>query len=125
MRSGARKKWLKETGKGQEYLSRTDPIREKKGRRKRKLEVIEAYGGECACCGETNPVLLTIDHIHNNGKEHRKEMSGGDQLYIWLKKEGFPTAEYQLLCYSCNIGKHRNGGVCPHLDDGEKWLSAA
>lgn len=21
---------------------------------------------------------------------------------------------YQLLCFNCNCGRHRNGGVCPH-----------
>lgn len=26
---------------------------------------------------------------------------------------GFP-AEYQILCFNCNIGRSRNGGRCPH-----------
>lgn len=26
---------------------------------------------------------------------------------------GFPP-EYQIQCFNCNLGRARNGGVCPH-----------
>lgn len=86
-------------------------------------EVFAAYGGYvCACCGETEPLFLTLDHVGNNGNEHRRELAGetkdyrsmtGIATYRALKKAGFP-AGYQVLCSNCNHGKHRNGGVCPH-----------
>jgi len=83
--------------------------------------VFAAYGGyRCACCGETEPLFLGIDHIENNGAEHRKSIFKGDYrsatgifMYRWLKKSGFPPG-YQVLCANCNHGKHRNGGICPH-----------
>ena len=81
-------------------------------RKKRKMEVIEAYGGSCVCCGETEPVFLTIDHIHNNGNILRKVET--TQIYAYLKRNGFPKDNYQLLCFNCNLGKHHNGGKCPH-----------
>ena len=38
-----------------------------------KEQVYEAYGGyKCACCGETEPMFLSIDHIDNNGAEERR-----------------------------------------------------
>lgn len=80
-------------------------------------EAFEAYGGyRCACCGETEPVFLSIDHIHNDGAEQRRRGDygrNGTSFYHWLRKNGYP-AGYQVLCLNCNIGKHRNGGVCPH-----------
>jgi hypothetical protein len=82
-----------------------------------KLQVFEAYGGfKCACCGETEPLFLSIDHIDNNGSEMRRNGihgRSGTQFYQWLRKNGFPDG-FQVLCMNCNVGKHRNGGVCPH-----------
>lgn len=80
-------------------------------------EVFEAYGGrKCACCGETEPLFLSIDHIDNDGAEMRKNGThsrGGTAFYQWLRKSGFPK-DFQVLCMNCNTGKHRNGGACPH-----------
>jgi hypothetical protein len=92
----------------------------------RNLEITKqtfvAYGGSCECCGESRLMLLTIDHVRNNGTEHRREVLGpgrraGIHFYRWLMKQGFPqTGEFRLLCYNCNLGRERNGGVCPHKD---------
>ena len=52
-------------------------------------EAIMAYGGyECACCGEAEPLYLSIDHVNNDGAQHRKELGslGGHKLYKWLKR---------------------------------------
>lgn len=80
-------------------------------------DVFSAYGGyKCACCGETEPLFLTIDHIENNGAEMRRNGThsrGGTHFYQWLRKSGYPNG-FQVLCMNCNLGKHRNGGVCPH-----------
>src|SRR5262252_4538483 len=40
-----------------------------------RLEMIAAYGGECACCGETEPVFLTLDHVNGDGAAHRRSMN--------------------------------------------------
>jgi hypothetical protein len=75
-------------------------------------EVIAHYGGKCACCGETERLFLSIDHINNDGAKHRREVPASS-LYRWLKKNGYPEG-FQVLCMNCNCGKARNGGVCPH-----------
>lgn len=36
-------------------------------------------------------------------------------MYRWAILNGFPD-ELQLLCFNCNCGRQRNGGVCPHVD---------
>ena len=79
--------------------------------------VYAAYGGYiCACCGETQPMFLSIDHVENNGAAERRSgayKGGGSAFYGWLKKQGFPPG-YQVLCMNCQVGKHKNKGVCPH-----------
>lgn len=81
-------------------------------------EVFAQYGGYvCACCAEDEPIVLTIDHIENNGREHRQQLENrrfsGEKFYRWLRRNDFPPG-YQVLCWNCNMGKYRNGGVCPH-----------
>lgn len=75
--------------------------------------VITHYGG-CVCCGEETKEFLTIDHVNGNGQEHRKEIGGGGAtLARWLVENDFPE-DLRLLCFNCNLGRERNGGVCPH-----------
>lgn len=76
--------------------------------------VIEAYGGKCTCCAESEPVFLTIDHIAGNGKQDRDAGKSGVSLYKALVKMGFPKENYRLMCFNCNLGRARNGGICPH-----------
>ncbi len=105
--------------KKNEEWKATHPERIKKydalWRRRLKQEVVEAYGSKCACCGETEPWFLTIDHVNNDGKEHRLALNtkGGSHFYGWLKRQGFPQDRFQLLCYNCNCAKER-AGICPH-----------
>jgi len=85
----------------------------RRSNRRLKLKVYEAYGNRCICCGEDNLGFLSIDHINGGGRAHRKEVGGGVQLWRLIIKAGFP-ADYQLLCYNCNLGRYHNGGICPH-----------
>jgi hypothetical protein len=81
-----------------------------------KNAVYAAYGGyRCACCGETEPSFLAIDHVDNDGYAHRKKIGfrGGIGIYLWIVKNQFPPG-FQVLCYNCNQGKRINGGICPH-----------
>ena len=83
-----------------------------------KLEMQAAYGGKCACCSEMQPLLLCLDHVNNDGAQSRKT-EAKEQLWNRLKQEGWPTGDYQLLCWNCNDSKSWNGrGICAHLDEG-------
>ena len=73
-----------------------------------KLEIIEAYGGRCALCGESHWEFLTIDHINGGGAVHRRTTGGGAGLYRMLKKYGWPKDDYRLLCSNCNCSKKQN-----------------
>jgi hypothetical protein len=79
-----------------------------------KLAAFYAYGGpKCVCCGESHELLLTIDHINGGGSRHRKDTNNA--IYKWLKDNNYPEG-FQVLCWNCNMGKHLNGGVCPHKE---------
>lgn len=96
--------------------------RNPKGRAELREEVYAAYGGAfCTCCGESEPVFLTLDHSHNDGAAHRKEVfgekGGGVRFYEHLKKLGFPQdIGLRVMCFNCNCGRVRNEGICPHKE---------
>jgi hypothetical protein len=96
------------------YNYKKDIVSEKNYKRNRvlKQEIIDAYGSSCVCCGEIDFEFLTIDHINNNGKQHRQEI-GKRNIYIWLKNHNFPKDNFQLLCWNCNMAKGHYG-QCPH-----------
>lgn len=84
--------------------------------RRNRLEALDAYGRRCACCGETTLAFLTIDHINNDGAEHRRSIVGGGSgstFIKWLKRNGYPKDNFQVLCFNCNCAKSKTG-VCPH-----------
>ncbi len=74
-------------------------------------EAIEGYGRVCKCCGESDSRFMTLDHVNDDGKEHRKELRSKSP-YLWAIENGFPD-RLQLLCWNCNMGK-KIYGTCPH-----------
>jgi len=99
---------------------------QKESKQRLKLLCMEAYGGPvCVCCGETCMDMLNIDHINEDGSYHRKNLNkhgnAGCSTYHWLKANDFPDG-FQVLCYNCNISKHRNG-ICSHqLNKGSETI---
>lgn len=94
------------TGYCQTHLdaSRLDGVRRNNDARNK---VFDHYGRCCASCGETIQLFLTIDHIANNGAEHRRASThgiSGNVLYKWLVRNSFPEG-FQTLCFNCNMAK--------------------
>lgn len=83
------------------YRSNADRIKARK--RKLKLIAFERYGGAvCARCGDDRFGVLTIDHIAQDGAEHRKSVGLKDAIYKWLKKANYPSG-FRVLCANCNL----------------------
>lgn len=87
-------------------------------RKRVRRDVINKYGGKCKCCGETELLFLTIDHINNDGHVERKKIGNGNtpsstQFYLKLNREP-KRDDIQVLCFNCNLGRSMNGGICPH-----------
>lgn len=87
----------------------------KKYRQQLRKEILEAYGNKCACCDESHPEFLAVDHINGGGNQHKKQLgiSGGLGFYRWLKQQDFPKEDFQILCHNCNLSKAFYG-YCPH-----------
>lgn len=94
-------------------LSRESQARTRKRNRD---QLIEAYGGKCACpkCPETNTAFLTLEHVNGDGRKHRAER--GSHTYADLRRRGYPKDGYTLLCWNCNA-MTRYGRTCPHEED--------
>ena len=75
-----------------------------------KKQAIDHYGGHCADCGESDPVVLEFHHSNHDGNLHRdrtggwKEFNTGDTAYV-LKRIGYPT-DIELLCANCHKRRH-------------------
>lgn len=88
-------------------------IRRQEQSRRIRLEIFSNYGGPiCRCCGETEFVFLTLDHINNDGAQHRRKVGTGSTFYKWVIANKFPKG-LQVLCWNCNEAK-RILGSCPH-----------
>jgi len=87
-----------------------------KSNKRARNRVIAYYSSgtmRCLCCDENTLEFLTIDHVNNNGAEHRRQIKReGTGLIQWLIKNDFPEG-FQILCYNCNCAKRLNG-ICPH-----------
>lgn len=81
-----------------------------------RAEALVAYGGEyaaCACCEEWRWQFLEIDHMNNDGAQHRKELKDSSTAVLrWLRRQGYPPG-YQVLCRNCNHARYVHG-TCPH-----------
>lgn len=78
-----------------------------------KKEVINYYGGKCACCGEKYLEFLCIDHINGGGSKHRKIIKArGGAFLRFLRSINYPKG-YQVLCHNCNASLAHHG-YCPH-----------
>lgn len=107
-----------------EYNSRPDVKKRVKEysfekRLKQKIQVYNHYSNydiKCNCCGEKQIEFLTLDHINNDGSQHKKEnnISGGHKMREWIIKNNFPPG-FQILCWNCNCAKGVDlENICPH-----------
>ena len=69
----------------------------------------------CRCCGESNVEFLALDHVNNDGGEHRRAIGkkGGNSFYAWLRKTGYTYEHLVVACHNCNLARAMYG-ECPH-----------
>jgi hypothetical protein len=86
-----------------------------------RLEMIEALGGKCACCGEDHPQFLTLEHVQGGRHFYGKRYGRGEgyqqsSTYMEMaraKREGWDRTRWECLCMNCNFAKGHYG-ECPH-----------
>lgn len=82
-------------------------------RKQYRAEAITAYGGKCACCGESEYTFLVIDHPNGGGRKEREALRMWASSFIRdLARRGYPTG-YRVLCHNCN-SSYGYYGYCPH-----------
>ena len=71
-----------------------------------KQEVLTHYGkdGNLQCCWPECTIkdldMLSLDHVNDDGAEHRKHIGKGTRMYLWAKRCGFPVGILQTLCHN-------------------------
>ena len=89
--------------------------RSKKARHYRSIrdKARSRLGGKCTCCGESQPTMLNIDHVYNDGHLENKNTRSRAVIKQVLRLAN-PHERFQLLCANCNQSKQLNGGTCAH-----------
>jgi hypothetical protein len=71
----------------------------------RKIRVLTHYGkdGRLMCCWEgcsiSDPDMLSLDHINNDGAEDRRQGKTGTSLYLRVERDGY-REDLQTLCHN-------------------------
>ena len=77
----------------------------KKYRKELRMSVIKGLGGKCVCCGESEDQFLSIHHIGGGGRKHEEEVGRGGGIFRDIRKQGYPTNRYQVLCHNCHFAR--------------------
>lgn len=85
--------------------------RKQKQYRELRVQVLDHFGNKCGCCGESHRAFLNVDHINGDG---RLERSRHDLCKMYRQVLAGLRPDIRLLCWNCNLGRERNGGICPH-----------
>lgn len=79
----------------------------------RRNEFLEMYGSKCECCGETENIFLTLDHIKGQKGIPIAKKERGVNSYRSAIAEYRPDT-YRILCMNCNFATRFEGAICPH-----------
>ena len=75
----------------------------------RRTAIINEYGHACAWCGEDEYIFLTLDHVNDDGADHRRELGAGhNNILTYIEENNYPDS-IQLLCWNCNATKQYHG----------------
>jgi hypothetical protein len=93
--------------RGDDYLEAVNHNHRVKNRTS-KLRALEIVGGgvvQCVICAESDPDMLTIDHVHDDGAQHRRDGARGAKIYWQLIRGEIEPGRLQILCANHNQKK--------------------
>lgn len=76
-------------------------------RENKRKNIIDELGGKCRACGETDQIVLDIDHINDDGAKERRETKRKNIVDI-ISANPESLHKYQVLCKNCNWRKEYN-----------------
>jgi hypothetical protein len=71
------------------------------------------YGPECAGCGETDEVTLTLDHVYGDGAEHRRQRKRSQHGIYLDALDADDPLQFRILCMNCQF-RAKAGKRLPH-----------
>ena len=100
-----RERLIREQGKYNQTEEHRRYMREYTHRHNQQLKerVLGHYSNgqpKCAECGIVDLRILSLDHINNNGYQHRAKIGSGYSVYRWIEKNNYPP-NFQCLCMNC------------------------
>ena len=74
------------------------------GQARRRIRVVELYGGRCNCpgCPVTDPSIMDLDHVLGNGGFERAQSYPNQ---AWVYAQQYRPDIYQILCPNCHRSK--------------------
>lgn len=67
--------------------------------------LFEMYGRTCAICGFGDCRALSLDHIHGDGNEERRQV--GENGVYRLALQEYAPGRYRILCMNCQFIEHK------------------
>lgn len=90
----------------------------------RREALTKVSGGvlRCACCGCEDERVLSIEHLLNNGAQHRRDV--GRNMYHWINKQAALPDGLAVWCMNCQAIK-KILGDCVHHNPNieEEWFN--
>ena len=70
------------------------------------INILTNGEGTCRMCGQGDQDVLCVDHINDNGADHRRTdpRTNNGRIWRWLMQNDYPTG-FQILCFNCNTKK--------------------
>lgn len=94
--------------------------------RKLRRAVVALYGEQCGWCGETNPKILTLDHVNCDGAEERRKNGRGSwKLLREILQSRELRKDLQVLCWNCNMAKKDDSRYRPAMESSFPWVPEA
>jgi hypothetical protein len=89
--------------------------------------VLNLLGNKCACCGESEPEFLTVDHVNNDGYLEKSpagnRIRGSGYYPKCIKAIQAGSKAYQLLCWNCNCARaNEPDKICPCYKERQRKL---
>lgn len=69
------------------------------------------YGKTCAICGFDDLRALTLDHIHGDGNEERRQV--GEKGVYRLALQEYAPHRYRILCMNCQFIEYKESKSKP------------
>lgn len=105
-----------------EHYKKQQSLASERRLNKLREEQFEAYGRYCQCCGEAWDGFLTLEHLKQDGAEHRRRLASPESksgrvgtytILLDLRRRGWPKDEATTMCQNCNGARYYRG-VCIH-----------